>query len=47
MIPISGSAYTYEYATAGELVAWIVGGDLILEYSLAPRCSRWDSPVTW
>src|SRR6266513_511880 len=32
MIPISGSAYTYGYATLGEFVAWIIGWDLILEY---------------
>src|SRR6202008_4601932 len=32
MIPIAGSAYTYGYATLGELIAWIIGGDLILEY---------------
>jgi len=35
MIPASGSAYTYAYATAGELVAWIIGWDLILEYALS------------
>jgi basic amino acid/polyamine antiporter, APA family len=35
MIPISGSAYTYAYATLGEFVAWIIGWDLILEYLLA------------
>ena len=35
MIPIAGSAYTYAYATMGELFAWIIGWDLILEYSLS------------
>lgn len=35
MIPISGSAYTYSYATMGELVAWIIGWDLVLEYTVA------------
>lgn len=34
MIPISGSVYTYSYATMGELVGWLIGWDLILEYSL-------------
>src|SRR6187402_857272 len=33
-IPISGSAYTYTYATMGELLAWIIGWDLILEYAV-------------
>ena len=34
MIPIAGSAYTYGYATLGEIVAWIIGWDLILEYAI-------------
>src|SRR4030095_15292491 len=34
MIPISGSAYTYAYASFGELVAWIIGWDLLLEYAI-------------
>jgi basic amino acid/polyamine antiporter, APA family len=35
MIPVAGSAYTYAYATFGELIAWIIGWDLILEYALS------------
>jgi APA family basic amino acid/polyamine antiporter len=35
MIPVSGSAYTYTYATMGELIAWIIGWDLVLEYAVA------------
>lgn len=34
MIPMAGSAYTYAYATLGELVAWIIGWDLVLEYAM-------------
>lgn len=35
MIPVAGSAYTYSYATMGELIAWIIGWDLVLEYTVA------------
>ncbi len=34
MVPVAGSAYTYAYATLGELVAWIIGWDLIIEYAV-------------
>jgi len=35
MIPVAGSAYTYAYATLGELIAWIIGWDLLLEYAVS------------
>jgi len=35
MVPVAGSAYTYTYATMGELMAWIIGWDLVLEYAVA------------
>src|SRR5665213_3191557 len=35
MVPVAGSAYTYAFATLGELFAWIIGWDLILEYAVA------------
>src|SRR5258707_3785905 len=35
MVPVAGSAYTYAYATVGELFAWIIGWDLIFEYALS------------
>src|SRR4051812_33361264 len=34
MVPVAGSAYTYAYATLGELIAWIIGWDLVLEYAV-------------
>src|SRR3989339_168656 len=44
LIPIAGSAYTYGYATLGELFAWIIGWDLILEYAFgaATASSGWS-----
>ena len=44
MIPMAGSAYTYSYATMGELVAWIIGWDLVLEYAVgaATVASAWS-----
>ena len=47
MIPIAGSAYTYAYATMGELVAWIIGWDLVLEYAVgaATVAVSWSSYV--
>jgi APA family basic amino acid/polyamine antiporter len=35
IIPISGSAYSYAYATLGEFIAWVIGWDLVLEYGVA------------
>ena len=35
MVPVAGSAYTYAYATLGELMAWIIGWDLLLEYAIS------------
>src|SRR2546423_9502 len=48
MIPVSGSAYTYGYATLGELIAWIIGWDLILEYLFAASTVAvgWSGYVT-
>jgi len=45
LIPIAGSAYTYGYATLGEIFAWIIGWDLILEYAFgaATVASGWTS----
>jgi basic amino acid/polyamine antiporter, APA family len=48
MIPLSGSAYTYGYATMGEFIAWIIGWDLILEYlfGAATVAVGWSGYVT-
>ena len=40
MIPVAGSAYTYSYATIGELLAWTVGWALIMEYAIAASARR-------
>src|SRR5438093_9989017 len=47
LIPIAGSAYTYGYATLGEILAWVIGWDLILEYafSAATVASGWSANV--
>src|SRR6202140_3554196 len=47
MIPVAGSAYTYGYATLGEIFAWIIGWDLILEYAFgaATVASGWSSTL--
>ena len=48
MVPVAGSAYTYAYATLGELFAWIIGWDLILEYSVgaATVAISWSQYLT-
>ena len=45
MAPVAGSAYTYAYTTLGEIFAWIIGWDLILEYAMgcATVASAWSS----
>lgn len=45
LAPVAGSAYTYAYATLGELFAWIIGWDLILEYAMSCACvaSAWSN----
>jgi len=45
MVPVAGSAYTYAYATLGELFAWIIGWDLLLEYAVgaAVVANSWSS----
>jgi len=47
MIPVAGSAYTYGYATLGEIFAWMIGWDLVLEYAFgaATVCSGWSGYV--
>jgi len=47
-VPVAGSAYTYSYATLGELVAWIIGWDLILEYAVGAAAVSigWSGYVT-
>ena len=47
LIPVTGSAYTYAYATLGELIAWLIGWDLLLEYALivAAVASGWSGYV--
>src|ERR1700694_5228357 len=46
LVPMAGSAYTYGYATLGELFAWIIGWDLILEYAVgsATVAHGWSAP---
>ncbi|MGE3822071.1 MAG: amino acid permease [Isosphaeraceae bacterium] len=48
MVPVAGSAYTYAYATLGELIAWVIGWDLILEYAIgsAVVANGWSNYFT-
>lgn len=48
MIPVAGSAYTYAYATLGEMIAWIIGWDLVLEFSVgaATVAISWSNYLT-
>ena len=48
MVPVAGSAYTYSYASLGEIWAWIIGWDLILEYavSIAAVAVGWSGYIT-
>ncbi len=48
MVPVAGSAYTYAYATLGEMIAWIIGWDLILEYAIGSSAvaSGWSDYFT-
>jgi APA family basic amino acid/polyamine antiporter len=45
-VPVAGSAYTFSYASLGELIAWIIGWDLVLEFALGPRRCRSAGPST-
>ena len=44
MVPVSGSAYTYSYAVLGEIIAWVVGWALILEYTIAASAVAVSTP---
>ena len=46
-LPVSGSAYTYSYATIGEFAAWVMGALLLLEYGLAASVSRSAGRAIW
>ncbi|GAB3952443.1 hypothetical protein GCM10027614_56100 [Micromonospora vulcania] len=46
-VPTAGSAYTYAYATMGEIVAWIIGWDLLLEFALGAAVVAAAGPATW